>query len=266
MTAFEPVRALVRGLDVLRVVSENSRLTASEISKRLNIPQPTIVRILETLIAVGYVYRDLDAATFGVTAKTKSLSSGYDMSSRVAQLAQPTIEALRQEIGWPSNLSVPVGRSMVIAYTNRAAHGLSMPGRLGAQLPMLATATGIVYLANLDDAAQKELLSDIKSSSDPWDSLPALWKGLKNKLERVKAQGYGLAEEQYLDAIYQSRLWAVAVPIHSNLGVEAAISSLVLRDAGDQEEQIERILPNLRQAAHEIGREIDLDRGIGEIE
>ena len=131
MTAFEPVRALVRGLDVLRFVSENSRLTASEIAKRLDIPQPTIVRILETLIAVGYVYRDLDAATFGVTAKTKSLSSGYDMSSRVAQLAQPTIEALRQEIGWPSNLSVPVGRSMVIAYTNRAAHGLSMPGRFG---------------------------------------------------------------------------------------------------------------------------------------
>ena len=96
--------------------------------------------------------------------------------------------------------------------------------------------------------------------------MPTLWKGLKNKLERVKAQGYGLAEEQYLDAIYQSRLWAVAVPIHSNLGVEAAISSLVLRDAGDQAEQIERILPNLRDAAREIGRKIDLDRGIGEIE
>ena len=85
-------------------------------------------------------------------------------------------------------------------------------------------------------------------------------------LQQQRSGNSASAEEQYLDAIYQSRLWAVAVPIHSNLGVEAAISSLVLRDAGDQAEQIERILPNLRDAAREIGRKIDLDRGIGEIE
>ena len=61
----------------------------------------------------------------------------------------PLIEELRAEIGWPSNLATLEDNAMVIVYTNRNAKGLSIPGRLGARIPLLATGARIVQLAGL---------------------------------------------------------------------------------------------------------------------
>src|SRR4051794_24902112 len=141
MTSFEPVRAVLRGLEVLRVLNEGGPMTATAISNGTDLPQPTIIRILETLMAAGYVYKTEEANIYGVTARTLSLSSGFDANSRIVQLSQHLIEDLRTEIGWPTNLAVFVDAdaAMSIVYTNRKAYGMSMPGRLGARLPLLVT-------------------------------------------------------------------------------------------------------------------------------
>src|ERR1700744_5317457 len=106
VASFEPVRAILRGLEVLRVVSEHGPIGATDVAKRVALPQPPTVRILETLVEAGYVYRNPAASTFGVTARTKTFSRGYDATSRLVQLVQPMIEDLRKQIGWPSNLAV----------------------------------------------------------------------------------------------------------------------------------------------------------------
>lgn len=260
MSAFEPVRAVLRGLEVLRIVSESGPLTASEVAKVCKLPQPTAVRILETLIAAGYVYRHPSQQVFGVTARTKSLSRGYDARSRLVQLAEPLIEELRTEIGWPSNLAVFEGRSMVIAYTNRSANGMSMSGRLGAQIPFLATGVGIVYLASVDPAERKRILGALRKSSERWDIEPSLWKTLDERIAEAEKTGHAFAEEVYLDAVYQSRIWAVAVPIKVAGEPVAAISSLVLRTAGERQQQLAFILPPLERTARRIGELLEADR------
>ena len=184
MTAFQPVRAVVRALEVLSLVSEAGEITASAIARRLGLPQPTVVRLLETLESCGYVYRRSDGRGYSVSARTKTLSRGYDARSRLIQIARPQIDILHAEVGWPSNLAVREGRSMVIAYSNRAAYGMSMPGRLGAQIPFLATGVGMVYLAHMPEAARAALLSGLGTSGARWDRDPALWADLDARLAK----------------------------------------------------------------------------------
>lgn len=258
MSAFEPVRALMRGLEVLRIVSEKGPITASRIARCAGLPQPTAVRLLETLIRAGYVIRD-DAALYSVTARVKSLATGYDARSRLVQIAEPLIEALRGEIGWPSNLAVCEGRSMVIAYTNRSAHGMSIPGRLGAQIPMLATAVGVIYLAAAGDGERQELIEALRRSPDRWDREPKFWAALDGRIAVAREQGYAFADEIYLDEVYQSQIWAVAVPILVTGKPVAAISSLILRTVGDRQAQLARILPALRRTATAIGAALETD-------
>jgi IclR family mhp operon transcriptional activator len=261
MPSFEPVRAITRGLTVLRLISEEGPITATDLARAAKLPQPTVVRILETLIEGGYVYRRSDGMTFGVTARTKTLSSGFDATSRLLQLAKPLIEDLRAEIGWPSNLATLEDNAMVIVYTNRNAKGLSIPGRLGARIPLLATAVGIVQLAGLPPARLEEQLARLRSSQDVWDSTPELWDTLDQRLAAARRDGYAFADERYLDAIYQSQIWAVAVPILVNGETTAAMSSLVLRGAGQRQRLLTRILPPLRRTAATIGQALSLEEG-----
>jgi IclR family mhp operon transcriptional activator len=259
MPSFEPVRAITRGLTVLRLVSEQGPITATELARAAKLPQPTVVRILETLIDAGYVYRRSDSTTFGVTARTKMLGSGYDANSRLVQIAEPLIESMRAEIGWPSNLATLEGGSMVITYTNRNAKGLSIPGRLGARIPLLATGVGIVQLAGLPPEALQAQLERLRQSREMWDSLPELWLGLDERLEAARRNGYAFAHERYLDAVYQSQIWAVAVPILVNGRTEAALSSLVLRGAGPRQQLLDSILPALRRTALTIGSQLSAE-------
>lgn len=261
MASFEPVRAITRGLTVLRLVSEEGPITATDLARAAKLPQPTVVRILETLIQGGYVYRRSDGMTFGVTARTKTLSSGFDSTSRLVQLAEPLIEELRAEIGWPSNLATLEDNAMVIVYSNRNAKGLSIPGRLGARIPLLATATGIVQLAGLPAAELDSQLARLRQSQDIWDTAPELWESLDERIASARRDGYAFADERYLDAVYQSQIWAVAVPILVNGKTSAAMSSLVLRGAGQRQRLLARILPSLRQTATIIGEALSREDG-----
>jgi IclR family mhp operon transcriptional activator len=230
-----------------------------DLARSTGLPQPTVIRILETLVEAGYVDRAPDGMRFRVTARTQTLSRGYDGQKRLVELAEPLLEELRAEIGWPSNLATFDRDAMVIAYTNRSAYGLSIPGRLGARIPLLATGVGIVQLAGLAPDALAHVLEGLKHSSERWDREPALWDSLDERLTAARRDGFGFADEQYLDAIYQSQIWAVAVPVIVAGRTDAAISSLVLRSAGRRKRLLGTILPALRRTAARLAAKMQPD-------
>ncbi len=262
MPSFEPVRAILRGLEILRVISEMGPISGTDIAKQVSLPQPTIIRILETLISAGYIYRLEGSALYGVTARTLALSRGFDATSRLVQLATPMIEDLRTEIGWPSNLATFDHGGMTIAYTNRSAHGMSIPSRLGARIPVMATAVGVVYLAHLPPEALAAALAQLKTSHSRWDTAPALLATLEDLLEAARRNGHAFAEDAYLEEIYHSQIWAVAVPIMVGGRVVAALSSLVLGSAGPRNRILAQILPALKRTSQNIAASLEKDAGI----
>jgi IclR family transcriptional regulator, mhp operon transcriptional activator len=262
MPSFEPVRAIIRGLHILRVISESGPIGAMDISKQVKLPQPTIVRILETLVSAGYIYRLEKSALYGVTARTLTLSKGFAATSRLVQLATPLIEDLRTEIGWPSNLATFEQGSMSIAYTNRSEHGMSIASRLGARIPVLVTGVGIVYLAHLPPDELERTLVQLRTTDSRWDSNPEILKSLESRLEAARRDGYALAEQAYLDEIYHSRIWAVAVPILVEGRVVAGLSSLMLSSAGPQSRMLNKVLPPLRRTAQAIAGRLAEDSGL----
>lgn len=261
MPSFEPVRAIQRGLSVLRAVSEHGPVSISDVVALCGMPQPTAVRMLETLVNEGYIYRQPGRTTYRVTGRTLTLSRGFDSRSRLLELAGPVVDQMHVEIGWPSNLAVFDRDTMVIVYSNRASLGLSVPGRMGARLPMLATGVGLIALAYMTDDERQAALQRAKAAGDHWDTTPRLTAGLPERLEQIRRNGYALADEEYLRTIYQSRIWAVAVPVMGADGqVHAALSSLVLRIAGERKRLMGIILPSLRAAAARIGDLMERDR------
>lgn len=54
----EGVRAFKRGLDVLREVNRSGGIRAGDVARALDLPRPTVYRLLETLEELGYIARD----------------------------------------------------------------------------------------------------------------------------------------------------------------------------------------------------------------
>jgi IclR family mhp operon transcriptional activator len=114
----------------------------------------------------------------------------------------------------------------------------------------MATGVGLVTLAFMPEEERKTALLLARETGGRWDSDPRIASRLAAKLVQIRREGHAFADEEYLEAIYQSRIWAVAVPILTkDEKVLAAISSLVLTVAGERRRLLQTILPNLRKAA-----------------
>ncbi len=254
MASYEPVRAIQRGLAVLRSVSEHGPIAIVDLVARCGFPQPTVVRILETLIAEGYVYRQPGESKYRVTGRSLSLSRGFDKRSRLLEIAAPIVDQMHIQTGWPCNLAVFDRDAMVIVYSNRASLGLSLPGRTGARIPLQATGVGLITLAHMAEEERQAALSLARAAGGRWDNDPRIGSGLAAKLKQIRRDGHAFADEEYLEAVYQSRIWAVAVPIMAPDGkVQAALSSLVLSIAGERKRLLQSVLPSLGAAATKIG-------------
>ncbi|MCP1742341.1 DNA-binding transcriptional ArsR family regulator [Bradyrhizobium japonicum] len=88
----EGVRAFKRGLDVLQEVNRSGGIRAGDVARALDLPRPTVYRLLETLEELGYVARSASDERFRVTRLALSLGDGYDpgvVSARRPRLFSP---------------------------------------------------------------------------------------------------------------------------------------------------------------------------------
>ena len=98
------VNALHRGLRILRAINDG-HAQAREISAATRLPKSTVARMLETLVADGYLAQD-DRKGYHVTARALTLSRGYNAKEVLLKAARPVLENLRQHQIWPSDLAV----------------------------------------------------------------------------------------------------------------------------------------------------------------
>ena len=110
---------MLRAFEVLRIINERDRATVTEIHRSSGLPKPTILRMIETLIAAGYVARENDRPAYVATGKCLLLSNGFRVHDRLTAVAAPMLAAFRRKIGWPSDFGIFDGDAMVIAATSR---------------------------------------------------------------------------------------------------------------------------------------------------
>ena len=256
MTAFKPVTAVLRALDVLRILNELECASVAEIHRHTHMPKPTALRMVETLVDAGYVARVDGTTTYTPTGKCRLLSNGLHLQTRMTAKAAPILNTFRRKVGWPSDFAIFDGDAMVITATNREFGTLSLNRKPGARAPLLLSALGRAYLAFRPEDEQQRI---IKSVTQPYstaeraaDDLPAITR----VLHETRARGYSLTDQEYLDTTYEGAIWGIGVPILAKDNAVASMNVMFLRSALSMESGIATLLPPLQQAASEIGSEL----------
>jgi IclR family mhp operon transcriptional activator len=252
MPSYEPVTALMRGLDVLRAVNRLNSASVREIHALTGLNAPTVVRMLETLIHAGFVRRHPQQAIYLPTGKTLELSGGYALHREVGVAAMPVMTRLRQAVGWPSDVGVFDGDAMVVAHTSRGEGRFLFERRTGFRAPILATSLGRAYLAFCDNADRERALVLAARSPEPWNTILQRPEALEQDLAAIRAAGFACMEESYARREYGGLASAIAVPVLAQGRAVASLNLMYLRDAMDLDTVVQRMMPLLRDAASEL--------------
>jgi IclR family acetate operon transcriptional repressor len=213
----KPIRLLVNADEVIRLLAAEGDLTPAEISDRLDIPRPSVYRLLDGLHAVGLTQpvRDSAGGTAALSMEWLHLADRARDGFREWGAAQQVLGDLVDRTHQTAYLSVRRGNQAVcIAWEPGRAVGVLVL-RPGRTLPLHAGAAGRSLLAF--DGVLDEYLKTVSASQLHRFTARTLTDAaeLRDDVERTRRRGYTVSDGDVTDGIA-----ALGVPIRVREGRE----------------------------------------------
>lgn len=251
------VRGLTRGLAILRALNENNYATALQLSRLTGLPRPTVYRLLDTLIAAGYVAHGPRPDIYRLTIAVRALSDGFDDEAWMTDIAAPILAELGHQIVWPTDIATFDRDAMIVRETTHASSPLSINReKAGFRVPVLLSSLGLVYLAYLGEAERDTILRAIAGSERPDAGLARDRRSVGALLAQVRRRGYGFREGGI-----SPKTGSIAVPVMWRERPIACINLHYILSAMTMEQVAERYLAPMRAAAAKIEKALAAQGG-----
>ncbi|MCO5074649.1 MULTISPECIES: IclR family transcriptional regulator [unclassified Chelatococcus] len=237
--------ALDKGLDILELLASRSdALTRAEIVKELGRGASEIYRMLERLVARGYVYRSAEGDRFALSMKLFVLGQHHPPLRRLTSRAAPMMDAFALEAGQSCHLVVRE-RDAAVVVANAAASGdWVFTVRVGTPIDLLATSSGQLFLAYQDDQSRSELVAHWRGT----DKEKTL-RQLEPLLTDYHKAGHRIDKSRQIFGVSD-----ISVPILSAEGHAIAILTCpYIQRVGEQPVDMQRTLALLQHVARELG-------------
>ena len=192
--------ALTKGLSILDLVADAEEpLRFMELLQRANLPKPTFVRILQTLVAYGLVAKDKERGTYSLGQRFLAMSHKYWDRFDLQQAASPELTRLSQELGETAAVC-KLDRDSIVMLDTRSGDGINVKVESGRRAQLHSTAAGKSLLAALDPSVVHSILDKIPLERVTPNTItdPQL---LQAELTITRARGYAVSIEEQMDGV-----------------------------------------------------------------
>jgi IclR family transcriptional regulator, mhp operon transcriptional activator len=236
----EPVR---RTFKVLEAMNRRHVSTLPMLEKATGIPKPTVARLLEGLIALGYVSQVSRNLGYRITDKVLSLATGVRFVDRLVSAAQPHMDRFTKDTGWPLYLGTISAGEVTISYSTAPSSPRAFESAAyDLKFPPLQSAIGLAYLAFCPEVERQGIIRMITQQGGV-GSVPARHpKSLAIQLEDIRKAGYAGTRPPGA-----RRIHGIATPIFLGEQVLGCLSIRFPRSAMNETQAAERFLPKLKQ-------------------
>lgn len=167
MPTYPPVESVTRALQLLCRLNHQKLTSITELHRITRIPKPSLVRLLDTLIFMGYVHNDTANRGYRLMPGVQALSAGYHGGPLLAEAGGGCIAELTRRLKWTVSIAVLDGAEMFICCTTLRDSPCSPFGTLLARRrDLLVQGIGRAYLAFCPEAERKILVSMLKHGAD----------------------------------------------------------------------------------------------------
>lgn len=217
------VQAIVKGCKLLDLLSRgNNSYSIREIAIALQLPKPTVHRLLSTFFNLGFVLQDPDSKKYSLGFRLVELGQAVLDRIDFRKEAEPFLGHLADTVQETVHLAQLDDDKIV--YLDKVEKisiptGLRMASRIGARNYAHSSALGKVLLAFAPQSSRAETFKQ-KGLPELTENTITNLSRLQAHLKQVRAQGYALDDEEN-----EKGIRCVAAPIMDHTGeVIAAIS------------------------------------------
>src|SRR3954470_11429616 len=148
MASYVPVQSVTRALDLLQALNRQKVASVKQLHALTGLPKPTIVRLLETLSARGYVINDQRQGGYSVTSQVRTLSCGFHGDPLVIEAGRAWAIDLTRRLKWPIALAVLDKDAVTVRFSTISESPISpFHGTLNMRLSLISRGLGRAYLA-----------------------------------------------------------------------------------------------------------------------
>lgn len=257
MAGVKKIRALARGLDVLRSLENIGPATLHELAIRTGLSKPTLLRMLTTLESEGYVRRGIGDRLYHRTVRSVRQAEG-GWKAVVAEVAAPVLDQLCNRVLWPSDLGIyENGAIHVQETTRRLSPFLLNRDVLRADIHVLPSAMGRAVLAWSSPERRETILREVVGMGRRGDAqarntrvVDAMVKETLDKGYATRMRGYYITHRREADVS------AIALPITIEGEAVGSVNLTWVSSALSEKEFSARYLPALAEAARDINNSL----------
>jgi DNA-binding IclR family transcriptional regulator len=239
--------ALDKGLDIIEVLCRcENGLSQQEIAAKLGRKLGEIYRMLSCLVQRNYVANYGNVYT--ITSKLFQLSHFHPPTYRLLTEALPIMEELSREISFPCDLRVYNNGIQTVIASIQPPNGLGFMTRVGSEIAVGPSASGLVLLAFQDDVIQEIRIQESFSNNTKSEI-----DNFRNSLKLVNETGIAsIKSNQY------AGLHAISSPILDINGhAMAAITvPMLARIDGEKQTGLKLVEEKLKKSAAILSKKI----------
>ena len=240
-----------RVMEIVEAVAKAERpLSPADLSYALNIPKPSMHRLLNQLEADGYLQTSMRGLIMPGN-RLHGMALGILYSSRFKAVRQAILTQLTEQIGETCGIAIPNGTDMIYYDRVQTEWPLQIHLQVGSHTPTWCTASGKLYLSSLPKQRRLKIINLLPMVRYTRNTIIDA-QTLETELQQIKKTEVGTDNEEFCDGMV-----ACAVPVLDSSGKLLAClftHAPVIRKSLDE---LLGYLPILRQAASELGRLID---------
>jgi IclR family mhp operon transcriptional activator len=237
----EPIR---RSFAILEALSRRPHGTIAALGKETGLPRPTVVRLLKSLVELGYATQVSREVGYRLTDKVLGLAQGIRFVDRLVDVAAPHMSRFTRRHGWPLYLGTISERAITIRHSTAAESPMSFErAALQKRSPILSSALGRAWLAFCSVEERRAVLRDLGQRQDA---------KLTAAFARVRSDGYA-----FTVLPRSGRLQGIGVAIRNGPRVMGCLSMRFIRSAMTEEEAGARYGAPLNALASAIAADAD---------
>lgn len=241
------MQALERLISILEAVSVNGEPSRpSEIAQTLDLPLPTVARLMHQLADENLLHRSTRDGAYTLGPRFLALARVAASRLDLTELSRPALEELRDITGETASLHVLRGVQRVCICEVQSRHPVRRVVPVGLAQPLHGNATGEVLLAGAPEPERRAAIRAARLSAKER-------RALEGRLEQAREQGYLLVVDTWVKG-----LAGLSVPVEDGNTTLAAVSVSGPSDRLTEEialSHVTTVINVARRLSHQLGGE-----------
>ena len=231
------VNSVSHALRMIEVMSGQKPLNISELARLLELPRPTVYRLVQTMMEREFLVQS--GTEYRLSLRLLELSSSILSASRLEEWSKPALRQLVDLTGETAHFAILDGDRVGYIAKIESDKAIRMFSRIGWRGPLHATGVGKALLAASEDVLLDRVCSaplEAFTSATITDA-----QVLREELVEVRKTGFSIDREELVDGLV-----CLAVAVRKDRRIVGAVS---VSGPSNRMQNTEFFVEHLREAA-----------------